>query len=322
MLALHAGLTPNNGAARSHGICYWNWVSTPSRSLAPLDLIQLVSIALIWGVNNIFAKIAVDVFPPMMTVAMRFIIVLVALFFWIRPVPAQAWKVFALMLLFVGPMHFGTQYVGLKLATDITPMVVAMQLWAPSSVVFAAILLREVVSPLRWAGVTVAFLGTASMNFDPAVFAQGWALFLVGLASVSYGLGAVLVRSMGVGLNPWTMQAWIALATAPMMSVASFAFEDGQIEAFLNAPWYAWACVAFGAIVSSIVANAFMFRLVQKYEVSRTTPYLLMTPVFSFALAVMILGSRITPQILFGAALTIGGVVLVALAERRFKAVA
>jgi O-acetylserine/cysteine efflux transporter len=297
-------------------------VTASSRAFAPLDLLQLISIALIWGVNNILAKIAVDSFPAMMTVSLRFVLVLAALFLWIRPPPKHALKIFALMLVFVGPLHFGVQYTGLKLATDIAPMVVAMQLWAPASVVFAALLLREHVSGLRWAGVGLAFLGTASMNFDPAVFAQSWALFLVGLASVFYGLGTVLVRRLGGGLDPWAMQAWVALATAPTMIVGSLAFETGQIDAAISAPWYAWACIAFGGIVSSIVANAFMFRLLQKYEVSRTTPYLLMTPVFSFLLAVLLLGSRITPQILLGAALTIGGVALVALAERRFKAMA
>lgn len=297
-------------------------MTTSSRAFAPIDLLQLVSVALIWGVNNVFAKIAVDAFPPMMTVALRFIIVLVALFMWIRPPPRHTWRVFALMLLFVGPLHFGIQYAGLKLATDITPMVVAMQLWAPASVVFAALLLSERVGPLRWAGVGLAFVGAASMNFDPVVFAQGWALFLVALASVCYGFGTVLVRRMGGGVDPWAMQAWLALATAPTMVLTSLSFERGQVEAAIDAPWFAWACIAFGAIVSSIVANAFMFRLVQKYEVSRTTPYLLMTPVVSFTLAVLILGSRITPQILLGAALTISGVALVALAERRFKAVA
>lgn len=297
-------------------------MSSASRAFAPLDLLQLLSVALIWGANNIFAKIAVDAFPPMMTVALRFVIVLACVFMWIRPPPRHTWRVFALMLLFVGPLHFGIQYAGLKLATDIAPMVVAMQLWAPASVVFAALVLREAVGPLRWAGVALAFAGAASMNFDPAVFAQSWALFLVALASLCYGYGTVLVRRMGGGVDPWAMQAWLALATAPTMSLGSLAFESGQIEAAVNAPWYAWACIAFGAIVSSIVANAFMFRLVQKYEVSRTTPYLLMTPVFSFVLAVLMLDSRITPQILLGAALTIGGVALVALAERRFKAVA
>lgn len=297
-------------------------MTTPSRAFAPLDLLQLVSIALSWGVNNIAAKIAVDAFPAMMTVAMRFVIVLAALVLWIRPAPKQALVLFALMLIFVGPLHFGVQYAGLKLATDIAPMVVAMQLWAPSSVVFAALLLKERVSGLRWAGVGVAFLGTASMNFDPAVLEQAGALSLVALASVFYGLGTVLVRRLGGGLDPWAMQAWVALATAPTMIAGSLMFETGQFAAAASAPWYAWVCVVFGAVVSSIVANAFMFQLLQKYEVSRTTPYLLMTPVISFLLAVLVLGNRITPQILLGAALTIGGVALVALAERRFKAMA
>lgn len=297
-------------------------VSTSSRPCAPLDLLQLLSIALIWGVNNILVKVAVDALPAVMTAALRFLIVLVLLFAWLRPPPRHAWKTFALMLLFVGPLHFGIQYVGLKLATDVTPMVVAMQLWAPASVVFASLLLREHVSGLRWAGVVLAFVGAASMNFDPVVLAQGWALLLVATASACYGFGTVLVRRIGGGLDPWASQAWLALATAPTLSLVSLAFESEHVEAAITAPWYIWMCVAFGAIGSSILANALMFKLLQKYEVSRTTPYLLLAPVFSFTLAVLILGNRITPQILLGAALTIGGVALVALAERRFKALA
>jgi O-acetylserine/cysteine efflux transporter len=169
--------------------------------------------------------------------------------------------------------------------------------------------------------VIVAFAGTASMNFDPAVFAQGWALALVALASICYGLGAVLVRRIGA-MDVWTTQAWIALAIVPSMVGASLLFESGHVEAARNAHWIVWAALIFGGLVSSIVANAFLFGLVQKYEVSRTTPYLLMTPVISFTLAALVLHNQITPQILFGAALTIGGVLMVAIAERRFKAMA
>lgn len=296
-------------------------MSTPSRAFAPLDFLQLISIALIWGVNNILAKIAVDALPAMMMASLRFAIVIVALFVFLRP-PPQNWRLFFLMLIVVGPLHFGIQSVGLKMATDLPPMVVAMQLWAPSSVVFAALLLKERVGVLRWIGVGIAFLGAASLNFDPAVFAQGWALLMVAGASALYGLGTVLVRMLGSGLNPWTTQAWIALVSAPTLATGTLLFESGHVEAAQTAHWSVWAFIAFGAIVSSIVANAFMFSLVQKYEVSRTTPYLLMTPVISFALATIVLGDRITPQILIGAASTLVGVGLVALAERRFKAVA
>lgn len=292
------------------------------RAFAPLDFLQLLSIALIWGVNNVFAKIAVDALPAMMTVALRFIIVLVCLLAWLKPPPKEHRLLFFGMLFFVGPLHFGIQYVGLKLAEDLSPMVVAMQLWAPASVVCAAVLLKENVSPLRWVGVGVAFLGAVSMNFDPVVFAQGWALLCVATAACCYGFGTVLVRRLGGGLDPWATQAWIALMSAPMLSMASLAFEHDHIAEARQAHWSVWFFIVFGAIVSSIVANAFMFRLVQRYEVSRTTPYLLMTPVLTFALAAWVLGDTITPNIIAGAATTMVGVALVALAERRFKPVA
>lgn len=297
-------------------------MSTPARAFAPLDLLMLLSIALIWGVNNILAKVAIDALPPMLMVACRFAIVLALLAMLIKPPPRGRLPMFLAMLALIGPVHFGVQSIGLKLATDLPPMVVAMQLWAPCSVVFAALLLKERVSPLRWAGVGLAFLGAASLNFDPVVFAQGWALLLVVAASASYGLGTVLVRLIGGGLDPWATQAWIALITIPTMSVGSALFETNQLEEARNAHWSIWLFIIFGAVVSSIVANAFMFKLVQKYEVSRTTPYLLLTPVITFALSAFVLGHRITPQILIGGMVTLTGVALVALAERRFKAVA
>ncbi len=295
-------------------------MSPTPRAFAPFDFLQLLSIALIWGVNNILAKIAIDALPPMLSMGLRFAIVLALLAVWLRPPPRGKWLLFAAMLACIGPLHVAIQSIGLKLATDMPPMIIAMQLWAPASVLFAGLILGERVSPLRWAGVLIAFAGAASMTFDPAVFAQGWALVLVASASAFYGLGAVLVRKIGGGLDPWATQAWIALAAAPTLLLGSAIFERGHIEAAQAAHWSVWAFIAFGAIVSSIVANAFMFKLVQKYEVSRTTPYLLLTPVISFALAMLILHDAITWRVLAGAALTMSGVALVALAERRLTA--
>ena len=82
------------------------------------------------------------------------------------------------------------------------------------------------------------------------------------------------------------------------------------------------AAVAFAGLVSSVGANALLFRLVQKYEVARTTPYLLSTPVFSAVLGVAFLGDVLTAQVVFGGALAMAGVALCALAERRPRAVA
>lgn len=295
-------------------------MTTASRAFDPLDLARLLAVPLIWGANNVAAMIAVRELPALFVAGVRFIIVLGCLCWALKP-PArgQLW-LFAAMLACIGPVHFGVQYVGLGLARDLAPMVVAMQMWAPASVVFAGLLLGERAGPLRWTGVAVAVAGVAAMTFDPVVFGQWSALALVAAASLSYGLGAVLVRRLSGAMSAWSMQAWIALACAPTLSLASLGFESGHGAAIANASWLAWACVAFGAIVSSLIANALMFSLLEKYEVSRTTPYMLVTPIVSLTLAALVLGENVTARILIGAGIAMAGVALVALAERRFKA--
>ncbi len=276
-----------------------------------------MAVPLIWGVNNVAAMIAVRELPPLMVAALRFLLVLACLFWMLKPPPRVQRTLFFIMLAVVGPLHMGVQYLGLGLARELAPMVVAMQLWAPASVVFAALLLGERIGFMRGFGVAIAFAGAVGMNFDPSVFEQWGALVLVAAASLFYGLGTVLVRKLGAGLDPWAMQAWVAAACAPTLLLSSLVFDTGHAEKIAAAPWFAWACIFFGALVSSILANAFMFRLLQKYEVARTTPYMLLTPVISFSLAAWVLHDRITPQILFGAGMAMAGVALVAWSERR-----
>jgi O-acetylserine/cysteine efflux transporter len=157
------------------------------------------------------------------------------------------------------------------------------------------------------------------MSFDPVVFGQMGSLALVALAAACYGLGAVLVRRQGAAIDPWSMQAWTAVFATPVMGVGSALFEHGQIEALRHASWLIWTFIGFGAIVSSIIANAFMFQLVQRYEVTRVTPFMLMSPVVSFVLAALVLGDHVSLRVALGAAITLSGVALAALAEQRFK---
>ena len=290
--------------------------SPPLRTqIAPADFLALAAIAMIWGFNNLLAKLAVDAIPPLMTAALRFAIVLVALSPFLRA-PKTGWGGLLRVAVLTGPLHFGLQYTGLAMAHDLSPMVIAMQLWIPASVGFAAVWLKERAGPWRLAGVGAAFAGVAAMALDPAVFSQFGALALVAVAAGCYGAGAVLVRG-APALHPLTFQAWIAALAFPVLLTASLAFEHGQIAAMQRASWPIWASIAFAAVVSSIGANALMFRLVQRYEVSRTTPFLFVSPLVGVGLGVAVLGDPLTWQFFLGAALTLAGVAMVALAERR-----
>ena len=76
----------------------------------------------------------------------------------------------------------------------------------------------------------------------------------------------------------------------------------------------------WAGLVSSVLATTLVFWLVQKREAGRVTPYLLATPVVSILIGWLFMGDVLTAQILTGAALTIGGVAIVAIAERGLRA--
>ena len=78
--------------------------------------------------------------------------------------------------------------------------------------------------------------------------------------------------------------------------------------------------VVWAGLVSSVLATTLVFWLVQKREAGRVTPYLLATPVVSILIGWLWMGDVLTTQILTGAALSIAGVALVALAERGLRA--
>ncbi len=283
--------------------------------IAPRDFALLGLVASIWGVNNLFAKIAVDALPPLFAAGLRFAIVLVVLLPMLRlPKAGLGWLIVVAVL--TGAVHNGIQYAGLGLAVDLSPMVIAMQLWIPASVAFAALWLGERAGPWRLAGIGAAFAGVIAMAADPAVLRQIQALALVAVAAAIYGAATVLVRR-APKVHPLTYQAWIAAFAAPCLFAASATLETGQIEAMRAANWSVWGAILFAALSSSVVANALMFRMVQKYEVSRTTPFMFVSPIIGVALGVMVLDDPLTWQFLLGAVLTLTGVALVAFAERR-----
>jgi O-acetylserine/cysteine efflux transporter len=116
------------------------------------------------------------------------------------------------------------------------------------------------------------------------------------------------------------MQGLLSLVALPSLAFASALFEQGQWEAVKQADALVWACVIWAGLVSSVLATTLVFWLVQRREAGRVTPYLLATPVVSILIGWGFMGDVLTPQILIGAAVTMGGVAIVALAERGLRA--
>ncbi len=307
--------------ARGRRSGYAGRVITPDKPNSPLSLVEIaaiVAVVVIWGVNNAAAKLATETLPPLLMGALRFGLAAVCLVGFVRP-PFPNWKSLLIIVLVGGPLHYGLIYLAFWLAQDVSPVSVAAQLWVPFTALFAFLLLRERLSRPALAGMGVAFLGVAWMTLDPHAIAD-WKAILVGVAAASAWALTTVVARRTTSIPPLKMQGLLALVALPALGLASAVFETGQMQAMRNADALVWACVVWAGLVSSVIATTLVFWLVQKREAGRVTPYLLATPLVSILIGWAFMGDVLTPQILTGAALTMGGVALVALAERGLRA--
>jgi O-acetylserine/cysteine efflux transporter len=293
-------------------------VTQPRTALAPVEIAAIVAVVVIWGVNNAAVKISTESLPPLLTGALRFGLAALCLAWFVRP-PFPNWKSLALLVVLGGPIHFALIYLGFSMAHDITPMSVSLQLWIPMTALFAFLLLGERISVPAVLGMLIAFFGIAWMVLDAHAFMDLPAIIIGIGASMAWALTTVIARRTRA-VSPMKMQGVLAAVAFPVLLLGSLTFETGQIAAIREAPSVTWLAVAFSALVSTVVATGLVFWLVQRREAGRVTPYLLATPAVSMLVGWGFMGDVLTAQILTGAALTLLGVAIVALAERGLRA--
>ena len=121
----------------------------------------------------------------------------------------------------------------------------------------------------------------------------------------------MLLRRLKERDSPLVMQAWMAVFGIPFLFLVSLIFESGQVTALLNAPWQAFAALAYTVVAASLIGHSFYYILVQRYEVSLVTAVLLPSPAIGVLGGVALLGEPLTPLIVLGSVMTIAGVFIV-----------
>jgi O-acetylserine/cysteine efflux transporter len=274
------------------------------------DLAVAFLINLVWGLTFVAGKLGLQELPPIWFTGLRFAMLLAVLAPLLRPVP-QMPRVLLVSLL-CGALHFSLQYTALALADDVSTIAIVSQLTLPFAVVLAVGILGERLSPLRLAAISAAFGGVVLIGFDPRVLGYGLAVVLCTIASLSMALAQVLMRNLR-DVPVFTLQAWVALVSAPGLVGLSLLLESGQVEATRTASLFTWANLAFTAFGSSLLGFGGMYYLLRRYPVSLVTPLFLLAPVIGVIGGVVLLGDVVTARILIGAAITLAGVLALAL---------
>jgi drug/metabolite transporter (DMT)-like permease len=286
--------------------------------LDTLAISLLLACCLFWGFQQILIKTTVAEVPPLWQAAIRFIGATALLFAWC------AWRGVKLFerdgtlragllagALFAG--EFTCIYLGLR---DTAASRLTVFLYT-SPFVVAVLLPRLVPSeklrPVQWVGLGIAFAAVAfafSEGFTGGSTARqlrGDALAL--LAGALWGLTTLVIR--GSKLAGASAEKTLFYQVAVTAAVAPF-LSLGLGETWsLQYSTYAWVSLGLQTVIGAFASYLAWMWMLRHYPATQLSSFTFLAPLFALVLGVVLLGEKLTVQLVVALAAVAVGIVLV-----------
>jgi O-acetylserine/cysteine efflux transporter len=283
--------------------------------MKPADVCLAVTVAVIWGFGFIASRIALDEFSPPLMTTLRFVFAALPCLF--VPRPNVSWPVLIAIsfTLFLG--QFLAQAYGIGHGVPVGLSSVIVQSQALFTIGFAAILFRELPTPMQGIGIGIAVIGlfmicgTVGYDFSIGAFA------VILICPVSFAVGNLLLRK-AADAPMFDLFAWLCLVAAIPLVPLTVALDGPQ------ATWHALSHMSLTGLVamlwiggiSTCIAYWLWGRLLRDYPAAQVVPFALLVPFVGSAASSIVFGERFGPLRLAGMATVIGGIAVMLLAKR------
>ena len=274
--------------------------------MKPRELLLALLVPLTWALGFTVAKAALDEFPPLLLMSMRFFIAGLILV-WFVPIPRHCLKDLFWISLVGSTLQYGLTFTGLSMI-DASLGGIVVQLEVPFSVLLAVIFFRERPGLLRIIGMTISFLGIALIAGRPSLSGHLEGILLTASGALVWAVGQIMYKRISSQIDGLTGIAWIGVIAAPQMLIGSMIFETGQVDALMNASWVGWASVVYLGLIMTVVGYGIWFTVLARNPVSHIMPVLLVLPVFTVLFSVLLLGEKPSLEILLGGVTILAGV--------------
>lgn len=278
----------------------------PSRSAA--GIIALVATAALWSSNHVVARAVRDMIPLPSLVFWRWFIGASLLTVIALPTLRRSWP--KLMELKTDLILWGIIGVGLfsylllggayySLALEVGLINATTPIWAAA---LGALLGTERLSPRALAGLILALSGTITIALKGELAALGRLQFSFGnilslLAAISFAAFSLRVRIWSKSIDPLSMTvatAWagILVVMLPVYIIASSLSGKWYIQPGADLTLSA-AAIGYMAVGPTMIGNLLYLYGVGITGPTRAATFLYLSPVFSAALAITMLGERL-----------------------------
>ncbi len=263
-----------------------------------------VLVVVIWGTNFVVVDEGLDGVPPLLFVAMRFVVVLLPAVFLVKR-PAARWQDVALVGAFMSFGQFGLLY--LALAAGMPPGLASLVLQAQVlfTVLIATLSLGERPTRRQVVAIGIGAVGLAVVGFGRSATTPLVALLLTLAAALSWAIGNVLSRRIrsasGLSLTVWSA-VWVPVPMFLLSLVVDGPDEVGH--ALTHLPATAIWATFYTAYLASLVGYGTWNLLLGRHPAAAVVPFALLVPVVGMLAAWLVQGE--TPNL----AETVGGVLL------------
>jgi drug/metabolite transporter (DMT)-like permease len=286
--------------------------------LSASDLGRLVLLAAVWGLAFVFIRVAVMPLGPFALVELRQIIAGVALALYVRalglPLDLRGrWRIYLPIALLNSALPFVLIAAAQrKLAASYTVILVSTS--PMFAALIAAVALKDRLTARKAAGLALGIVGVALLvGWNPAVLELPplWAVAAVLVAALLYAVAGVYTRVFAQGIPPLATAAGSQIGSALLVLPFVAAVPPAAMPTPLE-----WLNVIALALASSALAFILYFQLIRNVGPVKTLTVNFLTPLFGVGGGALLLGERITANMIAGAAVILVGTALVLGAAR------
>ena len=277
------------------------------------DLARLVLLAAAWGLAFVFIRVAVVPLGPLALVELRQVIASVVLLLYMRSLGLSLdlrgrWRKYLALAILGATLPF-TLVAAAQQVLTASHAVILVSTSPLLAALLAVPVLGEPLTARKLGGLALGIAGVALLvGWNPAgePLPPAWTIALVLAAALLYAVAGVYTRVATAGIPPMAMAAGSQLAGAALLAP----FLPADPPAGMPTP-LEWLNVLALALLSSALAFILYFQLIRNVGPVKTLTVNFLTPLFGVGGGALLLGERITANIVAGAAVILVATALV-----------
>lgn len=278
-----------------------------------------VLVVVIWGGNFVVIDAGQQDVPPLLFLALRFLVVCVPAVFLLKP-PGIGWRQLLVVGGFLSLGQFALLYLALALGMPPGLASLLLQTQVMFSLVVAAIVVRERPTRRQLAGVGLGMVGLALVIAGHSLASPLVPLVLTLAAALSWSIGNVLARR-AQARSGLSLVVWSGLVVPLPALALSLVVDTPHVvwHALTNLSWIAIASTVYTAIFASLIGYGIWNSLLARYSTSAVVPFTLLVPVVGMVTAWLVQGEVPTVSELVGGSIVLAGLAVAVLQPRRAR---